>query len=148
MTDTVQRQLALQKLNDSELLDRLIASILSAPNGLERITQVHQSMIESGDYLGCSSINTQSATFTTAPVIRARLEQARDRMLDELGHEELELAVIRNWYVRNFELLPGDLEIISEGTNRKSPRWWRTLSNAVKGCNAFKRVNRDRYLIA
>jgi hypothetical protein len=147
VTNSTQRQLVMPELTDSEMLDRLIACILSMPNGLGRIDRVHCKMIENGDYPSHLSINAQSAAITTAPIIRARLEQSRHRMLDDLGCEELELAVIRNWYFRNFELLPGDVETVSEGTNRKSPRWWRTLSNAVKGCNALKRVDRDRYLI-
>jgi hypothetical protein len=146
MINSAHEQLSLSEQKD-DLLDRLIWVIATHPSGDVSYQKVRARLLSQGLIHEAPLPPEIQPCFTSASVIRARLEKSRDQMRNELGCDELELAVIRNWYARNFELLPGDTETVSEDTNRKSPRWWRTLSNAVKGCQALKRVERDRYLI-
>ena len=147
MADSVQTLLAMPDLTDSELLDQLLTCILSAPNGPERIAQVRAKM-EGSDGPQPLTTKSQPLPTTDAATIRARLEESHDRLRSEYGDKEKQLAVLRDWYERNYKLLPGDLRDVSKGIGRTEPHWHKAFHNALKGCTAVQRVGHNRYRIA
>ena len=142
MSDSTQRQLALPELSDSEMLDRIIACILSSPNGLEKIDRLRDEIAKQP--MVVPACKKRDACLTRQ--VRAQLVKSCEDLVAEFGNQPFKKSVLNHWYQKTFAIKEEDKTFI--GT-KQIPRWEEALSNAIENnkCPVIRKVGHDRYIV-